>query len=85
MLPPSLSDRPPDPEKHRRVRWIWGALLVAIAVVVALQYTSYALLPAEKTDTLWGVLVGAGFTVAVVEWHWRDARLKQSSEHAERR
>jgi hypothetical protein len=35
-----------------------SVLLVIAGVVVALQYTPYALFAAEQTSTLWGVLVG---------------------------
>jgi hypothetical protein len=33
-------------------------VIVATATVVALQYTSRAFFPPEKTSTLWGILVG---------------------------
>jgi hypothetical protein len=33
-------------------------LIVAAATVVALQYTTRAIFPSEKTSTLWGVLTG---------------------------
>ena len=33
-------------------------LIVIAAVVVALQYTPFALFPPEQTSMLWGILVG---------------------------
>jgi len=33
-------------------------LIVAAAIVVALQYTPRALFPADKTSMLWGILTG---------------------------
>lgn len=53
-----------DPENHPSYKraahnspFLIGLIAVA-AVVVLLQYTSYAILPTEKTSTLWGVLTG---------------------------
>jgi hypothetical protein len=34
------------------------ALIIAAACVVVLQYTPYRFFSADKTSTLWGVLVG---------------------------
>ena len=51
------------------------ALIIAAACVVVLQYTPYRLFAAEKTSTLWGVLVGliiGGFIFAWLRISTRD-------------
>ncbi|MFN2637662.1 MAG: hypothetical protein ABR585_11600 [Gemmatimonadaceae bacterium] len=54
--------QPLPPERTEPVRARSSTLLIILiviaAVIVCLQYTSYALLPANKTSTLWGVLTG---------------------------
>ncbi|HUQ98455.1 MAG TPA: hypothetical protein VM166_03310 [Gemmatimonadaceae bacterium] len=45
-------------EKHGRSGAVVSALLVIAGVVVALQYTPYALFTLERTSMLWGMLVG---------------------------
>jgi hypothetical protein len=45
-------------EKRGRTGAVVSALLGIAGVVVALQYTAYALFDAEKTSMLWGILVG---------------------------
>ena len=45
-------------EKRGRSGKIVFVLLTIAVVVVALQYTPYALFAAERTSMLWGMLVG---------------------------
>ena len=50
------------------------ALIVVGAIVVALQYTSAALFPSEKTSMLWGMLTGlviGGFIFGWLKSPWR--------------
>jgi branched-subunit amino acid transport protein AzlD len=49
---------PESRERHLQASPYLVVLIVAAAMVVILQYTPYMLFPAEKTSTLWGVLVG---------------------------
>jgi hypothetical protein len=53
-----------DPERHpsyrrpaRNSRFLIGLIIVG-AIVVLLQYTSYAIFSAERTSMLWGMLTG---------------------------
>jgi hypothetical protein len=73
MLPHAIPDRAPNRAAHRRFRSIVGLLVVVAAAALALQYTAHALLPAEKTDTLWGVLVGLVAMGLLVDWQWTRA------------
>jgi uncharacterized membrane protein len=34
------------------------ALIIAAVIIVAVQYTPYAMFSADKTSTLWGMLTG---------------------------
>jgi hypothetical protein len=43
-------------------------LVILAAVVVCLQYTSFALLPAEKTSMLWGLLTGLVVGGLILTW-----------------
>jgi hypothetical protein len=45
-------------EKQGRSGAVVSVLLGIAGVIVALQYTPYALFDAEKTSMLWGMLVG---------------------------
>ena len=51
----------PSPESHRRParnsRFLI-VIIVAMATVVGLQYTTHPLFGPDKTATLWGMLVG---------------------------
>ena len=61
MLPtPSIEVR--DAKHHRRFRIIIGAMVLFVVVLLALQYTGHGVLPARKTSTLWGFLVGLAGT-----------------------
>ncbi len=44
------------------------ALIIAAAVIVALQYTDRALFAADKTSTLWGVLTGLIIGGFIFRW-----------------
>jgi hypothetical protein len=43
-------------------------LIVAAAIIVALQYTDWALFSADKTSTLWGVLTGLVIGGFIFRW-----------------
>ena len=60
----------PTPQAHRRFRLCTGILGIAVLVLLVLQYTSYRLLPDQKTSTLWGVLVGITGMTALLEYLW---------------
>ena len=56
-----MMDPDPKPEDFRRTPRnapFLIILIVAMATVVGLQYTSHPLFGPEKTATLWGMLVG---------------------------
>jgi hypothetical protein len=54
------SARPPEPTTRPRAKnsVFLIALIIVGALIVALQYTSFALFPSERTSMLWGMLVG---------------------------
>jgi hypothetical protein len=63
-----------DQTKARTSVFLLG-LIIAAACVVVLQYTPYRLFSAEKTSTLWGVLVGlimGGFIFGWLRMSTRD-------------
>lgn len=66
----AFSSRPPTPQNRRRFRILVGLFVLAVVGAVFLQYTPYHLFPERKTDTLWGVLVGAALMTAFAEYQW---------------
>lgn len=66
----SLSIRPPTDPARRRVRIVVGLLCLTVIGALVLQYTPYHLLPARKTDTLWGILTGVAAMAAFAEYRW---------------
>jgi archaellum biogenesis protein FlaJ (TadC family) len=51
------------------------AIIIAMAIIVALQYTPYAIFPGEKTSLLWGMLTGlviGGLIFGWLKFHWSD-------------
>lgn len=77
MIPIKLPEEPPREGQRRRFRMATSLIAGVALLLVILQYTPYALLPARKTDTLWGVLTGIVFMSVVIEWTWRDAARRQ--------
>jgi di/tricarboxylate transporter len=65
-----IPDRPRSQEAHRKFRRVTAMIFIIVAIVLALQYTSHALLAARHTTTLWGVLTGIAFMTVLVEWRW---------------
>jgi hypothetical protein len=55
-------------EKRGRSGTVVFVLMVIAGVIVALQYTPYALLAPEKTSMLWGMLVGLVIGGFVFGW-----------------
>ena len=75
MFPYSSFDSAPSPEKRRRFNLIVVVLALVACAALALQYTSYALFPASKTDTLWGLATGIILMSLLVTILWsRGAR-----------
>lgn len=62
--------RPPGKLYRRRLRAskFLIVLIVAMATIVALQYTPRALFSAENTSTLWGMLTGLVIGGFVFGW-----------------
>jgi hypothetical protein len=51
------------------------ALILVMAIIIALQYTPYAMLSGEKTSLLWGMLTGlviGGLIFGWLKFHTRD-------------
>ena len=70
MFTNPLSDRTLKQRAHRRFRILTGLIAVLAGVTLLLQYTSHALLPAHRTDALWGVLVGVVGMGLVIDRRW---------------
>ncbi len=51
---------PPEPRTRRPAKnsVFLIALIVVAAIIIALQYTPYALFSVERTSMLWGMLTG---------------------------
>ena len=74
MLPfVNIPDKPRSQQAHQKFRTIVTLIVVVVAVVLALQYSSHPLLPARKTSSLWGVLTGVVLMTAFIEWRWSRA------------
>ena len=64
-------------EKRGRSGNIVFGLMAIAGIVVALQYTPYALFAAEKTSMLWGMLVGLIIGGFVFGWlRFRDGSVE---------
>jgi archaellum biogenesis protein FlaJ (TadC family) len=51
------------------------AIILAMAIIVALQYTPYAMFSADKTGLLWGMLTGlviGGLIFGWLKFHTSD-------------
>jgi archaellum biogenesis protein FlaJ (TadC family) len=51
------------------------AIIIAMAIIVGLQYTPYAMFSAEKTSLLWGMLTGliiGGLIFGWLKFHTSD-------------
>jgi hypothetical protein len=51
------------------------AIIIVMAIIVALQYTPYAIFPGEKTSLLWGMLTGlviGGLIFGWLKFHTSD-------------
>ncbi|MGZ8376962.1 MAG: hypothetical protein ACXW0Z_06935 [Gemmatirosa sp.] len=73
LLPHVIPDDASSRTGHRRFRLIVGVLVLLAAVVLALQHTAHALLPARKTDSLWGILVGLVGAGLLLDRQWAAA------------
>jgi hypothetical protein len=66
--------RPPgDYRRPARNSRFLIVLIVGMATIVALQYTSHPLFGPDKTSMLWGMLVGlfiGGFLFRWLRWPW---------------
>lgn len=71
MLIPVDLGRRPEPRVRKRMYLAVGVIATAVVALLIMQYTSYRLLPAGKTDGLWGMLVGMGLMGGAAELHWR--------------
>ena len=67
---------PPSPARRERFSRFVALLFAVEGQAPALQYTRDALLPAAKTDTLWGVMSGVvfGFILSNGYWEWTTRR-----------
>jgi hypothetical protein len=66
---PSSTTPPPDPTRRPARNSIFlVALIVVGAIIVALQYTPYALFAKERTATLWGMLTGLVLGGVIFGW-----------------
>ena len=68
-----MFDIAPPPEKRRLFSTITILLGLSAAILVALQYTGYALFPPDKTSTLWGILTGIVLMGLFVGTRWERA------------
>jgi hypothetical protein len=51
------------------------AIIVVMAIIIALQYTQFAIFSGEKTSLLWGMLTGlviGGLIFGWLKFHWSD-------------
>jgi hypothetical protein len=85
MLLFHFPEQPPSPEQRERVAKIVVLLALLIGIVLALQYTRYALLTPARTGTLWGVLSGLifGFLLLDAAWKIAERRMARSGTRAD--
>jgi hypothetical protein len=55
---PSIDPKDPATRRPAKNSVFLIALIIAAVIIVALQYTPYAMFSADKTSTLWGMLTG---------------------------
>jgi archaellum biogenesis protein FlaJ (TadC family) len=73
-----MSGTPPLPPMSRRPArnsTFLIAIIIAMAIIVALQYTPYAMFSADKTSLLWGMLTGlviGGLIFGWLKFHTSD-------------
>ena len=73
MLNPDPPNRSSYERPARNSRFLI-AIIIAMAFVVAFQYTDYAVFPSDKTSTLWGMLTGlviGGWIFGWLKKPWR--------------
>jgi archaellum biogenesis protein FlaJ (TadC family) len=74
----AMSGTPPLPPMSRRPArnsTFLIAIIIAMAIIVGLQYTPYAMFSADKTSLLWGMLTGlviGGLIFGWVKFHTSD-------------
>lgn len=85
FVPFPIPDRPASPAAHRKFRVTTAALFVIALAAALLQATPAAVLPASKTSSLWGIVVGLAAMSVFIEWRWaRTARRDRSRLTASR-
>lgn len=73
-----MTDPPPLPPMSRRPArnsTFLIAIIIAMAIIVALQYTPYAMFSSDKTSLLWGMLTGlviGGLIFGWLKFHTSD-------------
>jgi hypothetical protein len=73
MITPDPPNRFSGRRPRRNSRFLL-ALIIIGEIIVALQYTSHALFPSEKTSMLWGMLTGlvlGGFLFGWLKLPWK--------------
>jgi hypothetical protein len=60
---------PPEPTKRPAKNSVFLiALIIVAAIIIALQYTPYAMFSSERTSTLWGMLTGPILGGVIFGW-----------------
>ena len=87
MLPVHFDERLPSEAKRQRLAKVVVLLELPVAILLILQYTRYALLPASRTNTLWGVFNGLvfGFLFINAAWQILERRAVRRSTQANTR
>lgn len=70
--PPPL---PPMTRRPARNSTFLIAIILAMAIIVVLQYTPWAMFSGDKTSLLWGMLTGlviGGLIFGWLKFHWSD-------------
>jgi archaellum biogenesis protein FlaJ (TadC family) len=70
--PPPL---PPMTRRPARNSTFLIAIILAMVIIIALQYTPYAMFSADKTSLLWGMLTGlviGGLIFGWLKFHTSD-------------
>ena len=64
-----INAHPPEPTKRPAKNSVFLiALIVVAAIIIALQYTPYALFSVERTSMLWGMLTGLILGGVIFGW-----------------